>query len=221
MIEKFSWILPRYYKKKIAYNFDTSQLNYQYSSNLSFYIFILSWKSRLANTKRNKSYNNFRNFMSHRKNEQFVGVQAQFADALTHYHAAIELDPTNYQTLYRRATVYLAMGKSKNAIPDLDKVLQLKSDFTAVRFLLFSTFLLNFLWCEWFYSENFQDKQFYKFKNVEIGSEEVSNCSKWVTSGSFSVSTFFILTRYYIPCSIKSMNKWIVRIFIWSFLNAL
>ncbi|PAV66887.1 hypothetical protein WR25_00381 [Diploscapter pachys] len=60
-------------------------------------------------------------------------AKAQFADALTHYHAAIELDPTNYQTLYRRATVYLAMGKSKNAIPDLDKVLQLKSDFIAAR----------------------------------------------------------------------------------------
>ncbi|KAJ1357317.1 hypothetical protein KIN20_015443, partial [Parelaphostrongylus tenuis] len=57
----------------------------------------------------------------------------QFADALTHYHAAIELDPKNYQTLYRRATVYLAMGKSKAAIPDLDKVVELKGDFTAAR----------------------------------------------------------------------------------------
>uniref|UniRef100_A0A1I7XUX8 J domain-containing protein n=1 Tax=Heterorhabditis bacteriophora TaxID=37862 RepID=A0A1I7XUX8_HETBA len=64
--------------------------------------------------------------------KQFL-AKAQFADALTHYHAAIELDPTNYQTLYRRATVYLAMGKSKAAIPDLDRVVELKHDFTAAR----------------------------------------------------------------------------------------
>ncbi|EYC38785.1 hypothetical protein Y032_0695g1597 [Ancylostoma ceylanicum] len=60
-------------------------------------------------------------------------AKGQFADALTHYHAAIELDPSNYLTLYRRATVYLAMGKSKQAIPDLDRVVELKGDFTAAR----------------------------------------------------------------------------------------
>ncbi|VDM75482.1 unnamed protein product [Strongylus vulgaris] len=59
-------------------------------------------------------------------------AKGQFADALTHYHAAIELDPSNYLTFYRRATVYLAMGKSKQAIPDLDKVVELKHDFTAL-----------------------------------------------------------------------------------------
>ncbi|XGW34788.1 hypothetical protein V3C99_018645, partial [Haemonchus contortus] len=58
-------------------------------------------------------------------------AKGQFADALSHYHAAIDLDPLNYQTLYRRATVYLAMGKSKSALPDLDKVVELKGDFTA------------------------------------------------------------------------------------------
>ncbi|KJH45683.1 tetratricopeptide repeat protein [Dictyocaulus viviparus] len=64
--------------------------------------------------------------------KQFLS-KGQFADALTHYHAAIELEPNNYQTLYRRATVYLAMGKSKAAIPDLDRVVELKGDFTAAR----------------------------------------------------------------------------------------
>ncbi|KAK0400625.1 hypothetical protein QR680_015354 [Steinernema hermaphroditum] len=62
--------------------------------------------------------------------KQFL-AKGQFSDALTHYHAAIELDPTNYQTYYRRATVLLATGKSKAALPDLDKVVQLKPDFTA------------------------------------------------------------------------------------------
>ena len=65
--------------------------------------------------------------------KQFL-AKAQFADALTHYHAAIELDPNNYMSLYRRATVYLAMGKSKSATPDLDRVVELKPDFTAVSF---------------------------------------------------------------------------------------
>lgn len=61
--------------------------------------------------------------------------QGQFADALTHYHAAIELDPTNYMTYYRRATVLLATGKVKAALPDLDRVVELKQDFIAVRVL--------------------------------------------------------------------------------------
>jgi DnaJ family protein C protein 3 len=58
--------------------------------------------------------------------------KGQFSDALTHYHAAVDLDPENYQTLYRRATVYLAMGKSKSALPDLDTVVKLKPDFVSV-----------------------------------------------------------------------------------------
>lgn len=41
-------------------------------------------------------------------------------------------DPKNYMAYYRRATVYFAMGKSKSALPDLSKVIELKPDFTAV-----------------------------------------------------------------------------------------
>ena len=47
-------------------------------------------------------------------------------------------DPKNYMTYYRRATVYLAMGKSKSALPDLDKVIELKPDFTAVCTFIYS-----------------------------------------------------------------------------------
>ncbi|XP_077987688.1 dnaJ homolog subfamily C member 3-like [Glandiceps talaboti] len=57
----------------------------------------------------------------------------QLADALSHYNAAIEGDKKNYQTYFRRATVYLAMGKSKFALPDLDKCIELKPDFTSAR----------------------------------------------------------------------------------------
>ncbi|XP_074839210.1 dnaJ homolog subfamily C member 3 [Carettochelys insculpta] len=57
----------------------------------------------------------------------------QLADALSHFHAAIEGDSDNYIAYYRRATVYLAVGKSKAAIRDLSKVVELKKDFTAAR----------------------------------------------------------------------------------------
>lgn len=35
-------------------------------------------------------------------------------------------------TYFKRATVFLALGKSRSALPDLDKVVELKPDFTAV-----------------------------------------------------------------------------------------
>ncbi|XP_011519406.1 dnaJ homolog subfamily C member 3 isoform X1 [Homo sapiens] len=57
----------------------------------------------------------------------------QLADALSQFHAAVDGDPDNYIAYYRRATVFLAMGKSKAALPDLTKVIQLKMDFTAAR----------------------------------------------------------------------------------------
>lgn len=44
-------------------------------------------------------------------------------------------DPKNYLAYYRRATVYLAMGKSKSALPDLSRVIELKPDFTSVSFI--------------------------------------------------------------------------------------
>lgn len=81
-------------------------------------------------------------------------ARGQLADALTHYHAAVgklknafcmmlvlmiklvlfsEGDPNNYLTLFKRCTVYLALGKTRFAIQDLSKVLELKPDFVAAR----------------------------------------------------------------------------------------
>ncbi|XP_015595178.1 dnaJ homolog subfamily C member 3 isoform X2 [Cephus cinctus] len=60
-------------------------------------------------------------------------AKGQFQDALSHYHAAVEGDPNNYLTYYKRGTVYLALGKAKFALLDLDKVLELKPDFTSAR----------------------------------------------------------------------------------------
>ncbi|XP_072300710.1 dnaJ homolog subfamily C isoform X2 [Eucyclogobius newberryi] len=57
----------------------------------------------------------------------------QLADALSHFHAAVDGDPKNYLAYYRRATVFLALGKSKSALPDLARVIELKPDFTSAR----------------------------------------------------------------------------------------
>ncbi|XP_071476442.1 dnaJ homolog subfamily C member 3-like [Diadema antillarum] len=54
----------------------------------------------------------------------------QLADALAQYNAAIDNDPDNYMVYYKRAAVYLAQGKSKLALPDLKKSMDLKADFT-------------------------------------------------------------------------------------------
>ena len=43
-------------------------------------------------------------------------------------------DSKNYMAYYRRATVFLAMGKSKSALPDLSRVIELKPDFKSVSF---------------------------------------------------------------------------------------
>lgn len=44
-------------------------------------------------------------------------------------------DPKNYLTYFKRATVYLALGKPRSALPDLNKVLELRPEFTAVGIL--------------------------------------------------------------------------------------
>ncbi|XP_071543692.1 dnaJ homolog subfamily C member 3 [Panulirus ornatus] len=66
-----------------------------------------------------------------------MGVQmlakGQLHDALSHFHAAIDGDPSNYLSYYRRATVYLALGRSRTGLQDLDEVIKLKPDFTAAR----------------------------------------------------------------------------------------
>jgi DnaJ family protein C protein 3 len=55
----------------------------------------------------------------------------QFSDALTHFHAAVEGDPNNYQIYYKRALVFMALGKYHQALKDFDKVIELKPDFSA------------------------------------------------------------------------------------------
>ena len=60
-------------------------------------------------------------------------AKGQLQDAHTHFHAALEGDPSNYLTLYRRATVYLAQGRARAALEDLNRVLEIQPDFIQAR----------------------------------------------------------------------------------------
>lgn len=51
---------------------------------------------------------------------------------ITH-HQQTDGDPKNYLTYFKRATVYLAIGKPKAALDDLNEVLELKEDFSPAR----------------------------------------------------------------------------------------
>ncbi|EMP23894.1 DnaJ like protein subfamily C member 3 [Chelonia mydas] len=62
-----------------------------------------------------------------------AGGPTPAGEALSHYHSAVEGDPKNYLTYYKRATIYLAMGKFRSALPDLSKAIELKPDFLAAR----------------------------------------------------------------------------------------
>jgi DnaJ family protein C protein 3 len=66
-----------------------------------------------------------------------LGVQflakGQIQEALTQFHSAVEEEPTEFMPYYRRATAYLALGKGKAALNDLNSVLQYRPDFQAAR----------------------------------------------------------------------------------------
>ncbi|RGP63308.1 hypothetical protein FLONG3_9961 [Fusarium longipes] len=50
-------------------------------------------------------------------------------EALVYYDAAISRDPTNYLTIFKRATTYLSLGRTSQATDDFNKVLSLKPGF--------------------------------------------------------------------------------------------
>lgn len=60
-------------------------------------------------------------------------ARGAYSDALSHFHVAVDADPNNYMSYYKRATVYLAMSRSRPALSDLDTVLKNKPDFLKAR----------------------------------------------------------------------------------------
>lgn len=55
----------------------------------------------------------------------------KYSDALPHFHEAINNDPSNYLTYFKRATVFLALNRPKSALEDLDKALELNANFSS------------------------------------------------------------------------------------------
>jgi DnaJ family protein C protein 3 len=67
--------------------------------------------------------------------------EGQLSETLYHYAAAVDGDPSNYMTYFKRAAVYLAMGQTKKALPDLTSCITLKPDFQPARLQRASTLL--------------------------------------------------------------------------------
>lgn len=55
----------------------------------------------------------------------------KYSDALPHLHEAINNDPDNYLTYFKRATVFLALNRPKSALDDLNRALDLNQKFTS------------------------------------------------------------------------------------------
>ncbi|KAI9245776.1 hypothetical protein BY458DRAFT_528461 [Sporodiniella umbellata] len=60
-------------------------------------------------------------------NQHLLG--GKFTDAILSYDAAIQQDPSDYLSYYKRATAYLSLGKTDSAIEDFTKILELKPGF--------------------------------------------------------------------------------------------
>lgn len=58
---------------------------------------------------------------------------SNYEDALSSYTSAIKIDPTNFNTYYKRAGLYLLRGKNKPALDDLNKVLVQSPNFIQAR----------------------------------------------------------------------------------------
>lgn len=99
--------------------------------NNLFHLFVLSILSDLLILGATSSASE--NVNDHLEKGKTLLATGQLADALSQFHLAIDVDPNNYIAYFRRAAVYLGMGKSKAALPDLSKVIELKPDFLAAR----------------------------------------------------------------------------------------
>jgi DnaJ family protein C protein 3 len=73
----------------------------------------------------------------------YMHFRGAYSDALSHFHAAVDADPNNYMSYYKRATVYMALSRSRPALADLDKILELKPDFLKVRPILVNVILIK------------------------------------------------------------------------------
>jgi len=60
-------------------------------------------------------------------------ARGAYSDALSHFHAAVDADPGNYMSYYKRATVYMALSRPRPALADLDKIIEIRPAFVKAR----------------------------------------------------------------------------------------
>jgi tetratricopeptide (TPR) repeat protein len=58
--------------------------------------------------------------------------EGRFDEAIKSFSLAIKSKPDDYSPYYKRAALYLSRGQTKKALTDLNKVLELKPDFSQV-----------------------------------------------------------------------------------------
>lgn len=59
-------------------------------------------------------------------------ASGQGFDAVKLYSVALERDPKDYLTLYKRGTTYLSLGQSRKALDDFEEVLTVNGEFDQV-----------------------------------------------------------------------------------------
>lgn len=70
---------------------------------------------------------------THLEKGQAALSQGRVADALTQFHAALDMDPNNFAALFQRSAVYQILGRPQMALNDLNKVMQLRPEFHSAR----------------------------------------------------------------------------------------
>lgn len=71
-------------------------------------------------------------------------IKLKYDDAIRFYTKAINADPGNVRALYKRATVYQQRQAFRDAMSDLNEVIQLDPDYHLVRhYLCFLSFFID------------------------------------------------------------------------------
>eukprot|EP00037_Helgoeca_nana_P032793 m.415383 g.415383 ORF g.415383 m.415383 type:complete len:493 (-) comp29612_c0_seq1:146-1624(-) len=108
-----------------------------------------------------------------------------FSGALEHYHNACEADPKGYMNFYKRATVYLATGRSRLAAKDLEMVLENKPTFDQAASRLASIRLKEGSWSKAreLYTNNAE-----KLQKIEIAEQQTDRANALFAARDFAAA---------------------------------
>lgn len=105
--------------------------HYRHLYQTIHYYLILNYAIEFMMTIRVSASSNTDTASDHLEFAKKLLSTGKYSDALLHFHEAINQDPSNYLTYFKRATVYLALNKPKAALDDLNKAYELNKDFTS------------------------------------------------------------------------------------------